>query len=103
MLRLPQFELLRPTTATEAVALLGEHEGSMILAGGTDLLPNMKHELFTPKVVVSLEDIAELRGVRADSDGTLRIGAMTRIADVAANELVQAAAPALAQATSLIA
>ena len=47
MLRLPAFELLEPTTAAEAAALLSEHgEDAMVVAGGTDLLPNMKHRLF---------------------------------------------------------
>ncbi len=104
MLRLPKFELARPSTIAEAVALLTQHgRQAMLVAGGTDLLPNMKHELFTPKVLVALSGVAELKGIRAQPDGSLSIGATTTIADVAASELVRERAPVLAQAAGLIA
>jgi 4-hydroxybenzoyl-CoA reductase subunit beta len=75
----------------------------MVMAGGTDLVPNMKHELFTPEVVVSLSNVAELCGIRRAADGGLSLGATTTIAEVAASELVGQRAPCLAQAASLIA
>ena len=104
MLRLPRFELRQPTSLRDASRLLCElGPRAMILAGGTDLLPNMKHELFTPGVVVSLGRVPELRGIRREQDGTLVIGAMTTIADVAASGLVRDQAPVLAQAAGLIA
>jgi 4-hydroxybenzoyl-CoA reductase subunit beta len=104
MLRLPKFELMEPTTLEEALALLAEHgEDAMLIAGGTDLVPNMKHKLFEPKVVVSLARIDRLVGVCSEDDGELVIGAMTRLDKVASNELVLERAPVLAQATSLIA
>ena len=103
MLRLPKFELCTPHTVAEAVKLLAECPGAMLVAGGTDLVPNMKHELFTPPRVVSLANVRELRGICTRDDGSLVIGAMTSLADVAASDLVRAHAPALAQACSLIA
>jgi 4-hydroxybenzoyl-CoA reductase subunit beta len=103
MLRLPRFELRQPRSLDEAVQALAQSPGAMLLAGGTDLLPNMKHELFTPPVVVSLGRVEELRGVRREADGTLAIGAMTTLVDVAESALVRAHAPALAQAASLVA
>jgi 4-hydroxybenzoyl-CoA reductase subunit beta len=104
VLRLPAFELAEPTTAEAAVALLSEHgEAAMLLAGGTDLVPNLKHELFTPKLVVSLARIAELAGIRVEPDGTLVLGAMTRLDELAHDERVRAHAPALAQAAGLVA
>jgi 4-hydroxybenzoyl-CoA reductase subunit beta len=107
MLRLPKFEIATPSSVSEAVTLLAEAGPSaMIVAGGTDLVPNMKHELFTPDLVVSLAKIAELRGVRrvtsAEGDW-LSIGAMTSLAEVASDAEVRARAPALAQAASLVA
>ncbi len=103
MLRLPRFALERPRTVAEAVALLADPDReALLVAGGTDLLPNMKHGLFEPDVLVSLEDVDELRAVEVDADGWLSIGAMTTLADVAADERVVARAPALAQAVSLI-
>jgi 4-hydroxybenzoyl-CoA reductase subunit beta len=74
----------------------------MIVAGGTDLLPNMKHELFTPEVLVSLDGIEELRGVR-EEDGWISIGAMTSLADVARHPAIARRAPALSQAAGLVA
>ncbi len=103
MLRLPRFELRQPESLEAAVDALTAAPGAMLLAGGTDLLPNMKHELFTPPVLVSLGRVAELRGVRQAADGALVIGAMTTLDDLAAHELVRAQAPALSQAASLVA
>lgn len=104
MLRLPKFELARPGSVSEAVALLAEAgPDARILAGGTDLLPNMKHELVTPGVLVSLAGIPELFGVRRASDGWLTIGAMTSLEVVASNAQVREAAPVLSQATGLVA
>ncbi|MEL6428673.1 MAG: FAD binding domain-containing protein [Planctomycetota bacterium] len=104
MLRLPKFQLEEPTEVGAAVALLAEHgENAMVLAGGTDLVPNMKHRLFEPEVVVSLNRIDALRGIELLSDGTLRIGATATIAQLSQNALVQEHAPALAQAAGLIA
>jgi 4-hydroxybenzoyl-CoA reductase subunit beta len=104
MLRLPKFELATPRTVGEAVTLLSEAgPAAMVIAGGTDLLPNMKHELFTPELLVSLAEIAELKGIRASPDGGLEIGSMTTIEQLAASELVRERAPCLAQAAGLIA
>ena len=104
MLRLPQFGLVSPTSVGEAVELLAEAGSeAMVIAGGTDLVPNMKHELFTPSLLVSLAWIEELRGIETIDGGWLGIGAMTTIEAVAASELVRKRAPCLAQAASLIA
>ncbi|HEX6883275.1 MAG TPA: FAD binding domain-containing protein [Planctomycetota bacterium] len=104
MLRLPAFELREPRSLAEAVALLSEHgESAQLLAGGTDLVPNMKHELFTPKVVIALAGVPELHGVRVEPDGTLVLGALTTLDALAADARVRARAPALAQAASLVA
>ena len=103
MLRLPKFEIESPTTIDEVVSLLSAHTSDvMIIAGGTDVLPNMKHELFTPKKLVSLAGVAELVGIR-EAEGALVIGAMTPLDQVAKSELVAERAPALAQAAGLVA
>lgn len=102
MLRMQDFELATPSTIDEAVELLGR-DGAMAVAGGTDLLPNLKHELFDPKLVVALGGIDELRGIDAAGDGSLSIGATTTLRDVASDATVQCLAPGLAQAASLVA
>lgn len=103
MLRLPRFQVARPKTLAAATALLAEHgDQAQVLAGGTDLVPNMKHELFTPKLVVALADIPDISGVRRADDGTLVIGAMTTLEALETDALVREHAPALAQAAGLI-
>ena len=108
MLRLPSFTLETPTSVARAIELLCEHRpheggdgGAMIIAGGTDLVPNMKHELFTPSVVVALGQVAELHGVRED-EGELVLGAMTPLDEIVADERVRARAPQLAQAAGVV-
>ena len=62
MLRLPWFEYRSPRTVAEAVKILaGEGPGAMLVAGGTDLLPNMKRRHQSPKALVSLRAVDELR------------------------------------------
>jgi 4-hydroxybenzoyl-CoA reductase subunit beta len=74
MLRLPWFELRAPRTVAEAASILaGEGPQAMLVAGGTDLLPNMKRRHQTPKVLVSLKGIPALKGAlngNAFSSGT---------------------------------
>jgi 4-hydroxybenzoyl-CoA reductase subunit beta len=62
MMRLPWFEYRAPKTLVEAARILaGEGPDAMLIAGGTDLLPNMKRRQMAPKVLVSLGAIAELK------------------------------------------
>ncbi len=105
MLRLHPFCYHRPGTVDEAVSLLaGFGDEAMLMAGGTDLMPNMKHRLFTPAHVVSLNRIAAMRGVGLGPSGShLRIGALEKLADVAANPLVRRHFPGLADAAGLVA
>jgi 4-hydroxybenzoyl-CoA reductase subunit beta len=62
MMRLPWFEYRAPTALAEAARILaGEGPNAMLIAGGTDLLPNMKRRQMAPKVLVSLGKIQELK------------------------------------------
>ena len=62
MMRLPWFEYRAPQTLAEAARILaGEGPNAMLIAGGTDLLPNMKRRQMAPKVLISLTGVAELR------------------------------------------
>ncbi|MBK9001345.1 MAG: FAD binding domain-containing protein [Myxococcales bacterium] len=104
MLRLPQFSVESPTTLDAALALLAEHAGRALpIAGGTDLLPNLKHRIAEPELLVSLANVAELRGICLEDDGSLVIGAMTPLDQVASHPEVLARAPALAQAAGIVA
>lgn len=103
MLRLPKFEVAEPASVDEAVQILAAHEGrARPMAGGTDLMPNMKHEITVPEVVVGLWRIPGLKGIRVE-EGALHIGALTTLHEVAEDPLVRAHAPALAEAAGLIA
>ena len=62
MMRLPWFEHRAPKSVQEAARILtGEGPNAMLIAGGTDLLPNMKRRQMAPKVLVSLKKIEEMR------------------------------------------
>jgi len=62
MMRLPWFEYRAPKSVAEAARILaGEGANAMLIAGGTDLLPNMKRRQMAPKVLISLSGIEELR------------------------------------------
>ena len=103
MLRLPAFQYHRPDSVVRAVELMGQYAGeAMYVAGGTDLIPNMKHRLFEPSHLVALKGIAELSGIRID-DGHLRIGAAETLSRVASNAEVVSRFPALADAAAHVA
>lgn len=77
------FDFLRPATLSEALdALTGEE--AMPLSGGQTLLPSLKSRLASPELLVSLSELAELRGIKVPRDGTVRIGAASTHAEVAA-------------------
>lgn len=103
MLRLPSFAYHRPSTVQQAVSLMGEHGvDAMFVAGGTDLIPNMKHRLFEPGHLVALKGIDELKGIRVEDDH-LRIGSAESLHDVASHPLVAEHYPALAEAAAHVA
>jgi 4-hydroxybenzoyl-CoA reductase subunit beta len=113
VLRLPRFRLVEPTTWTEAATLLREHGAGesdiargtpsvpvMLVAGGTDLFPNMKRRQFTPQVLVSL---GRVKGAREISNGSgLRISAGATLTEVATHPTVVAKYTALAQAAGAV-
>lgn len=102
MLRLHSYEYHRPASLDEALRLLGEYAGdAMLIAGGTDLVPNMKHRLFTPGHLVALRGLRELHGISADN-GSIRLGAAESLAGVASHPVVRETLPSLAEACSEI-
>ena len=103
MLRLPPFRYHRPEIVSQAVALMGEHSGqAMYIAGGTDLIPNMKHRLFEPPHLIALKGVAELRGIRQEN-GDWRIGAGETLAAVARSDDLRSRFPALCEAAAHVA
>ncbi|MFQ5653756.1 MAG: FAD binding domain-containing protein, partial [Planctomycetota bacterium] len=99
MLRLPPFELRAPRTLEEACEILSvDPQGSRVVAGGTDLYPNMKRRHQQARVVVSLRRAGGLRGIRGGTGGEISIGAMTPLAEIAADGAIRETHPALARA-----
>jgi len=74
----------------------------MPVAGGTDLIPNMKHRLFEPGHLVALKGLRELKGIR-EENGHVRLGAAETLADIAESDLVRTRFPALADAAGHVA
>lgn len=103
MLRLPPFRYHRPRTVDEAVGLL-DRWGSRALpvSGGTDLIPNMKHRLFTPDHLIALRQIPGMRGFRRDGSA-LVIGGAETLAAVARHPEVRRRFPSLAAAAGQVA
>src|SRR5690242_13468546 len=101
MLTLPEFSVAQPKSFAEAVSLLTQDD-SMPIAGGTDLVPNLKHGLFAPRRLVDLKSIEEGREIELEGD-TLRLGALCTIDTLARHPGLRQVLPALSEACSLIA
>jgi 4-hydroxybenzoyl-CoA reductase subunit beta len=102
MMRLPWFDYRAPRSVAEASKILaGEGPGAMLIAGGTDLLPNMKRRHQTPKVLVSVKGIEALRKISNGSG--LNLGAGLTLTEVTRNESVKEKFTALYQAAAQVA
>lgn len=104
MMRLPRFRFVAPKSVAEAAKILaGEGPRAMPVSGGTDLYPNMKRLHQTPKTVVALSHLAELKGTTGTPKKKgLIIKAGETLTDVCESPLVKRAYPALAHAVASI-
>lgn len=103
MMRLPLFEFRAPRTIEEAARILdGEGTGAMALAGGTDLLPNMKRRQQVPRTLMSLRYIEDLQHIQL-GDVASKFGACVTLADIAADARFRNGLTALSQAASSVA
>jgi 4-hydroxybenzoyl-CoA reductase subunit beta len=103
MMRLPLFKYMAPKTAHEAARILADHAPgeAMVIAGGTDLLPNMKRRQQTPSVLVSL---AHVDGLRHASNGSgMVLGAGLTLSQLATDPRIRQHYGGLYQAASQIA
>ena len=99
---LPEFALVRATTLEEMIGVRARHPDSRLLGGGTDLVVNIRRGILAPPVLIDVNDVAELRAIRADAR-SLEIGAAVKLAEVAAHEEVVRHYPVVAQAAGFIA
>ena len=100
---MPAFDLLQPTSATDAQRLLQDiGEGAWVMAGGLDSFDWLKDRIKKPQVLVDLSGVEELRGVRVSNDG-VEIGAMTTLTEIANHPEIKKNYGVLAEAVSLVA
>lgn len=103
MMRLPLFEFRAPRSIAEAARILdGEGSRAMPLAGGTDLLPNMKRRQQVPQTLMSLRSIESLGELHCEASGA-RLGACLTLAEISVDHRFRNGMTALAQAASLVA
>lgn len=101
---LPAFELLRPRTLDQAVEQLAAHrDEALVVAGGTDVVPNLRAGLFAPRVLLDLKSIDEMRGIRFSPEQGLEIGALTTITALGESAMVRKHYPVLAEAAATVA
>ncbi len=120
MMRLPWFEYRVANSAQEASRILAaEGANAMLVAGGTDLLPNMKRRHQTPRVLVSVRNVAAMRRIEgasgggtnggsaagggANGDGALSIGGALTLTEIVASAAVRAKHRGLWQAAAQVA
>jgi len=103
VLTLPRFEWVEPRDLDELLDHLARHpDDSLVVAGGTDAVPNLKHRLHEPRFVVHIGRVAELRYVRDATEG-LHLGPLVTLASLARDPAVRRDFPVLARAASLVA
>src|SRR5437667_10608835 len=103
MLRLPPFRYLAPNTIEQAAYMLAqEGERAMLVAGGTDLYPNMKRRQFTPPVLIGLRGIAALKHISGSPEQGMRVGAGVTLTTLANHPAFIAHYAALATASGSV-
>ncbi|MGD9031877.1 MAG: FAD binding domain-containing protein [Desulfobacteraceae bacterium] len=101
---LPRFEYLSPETTEEAFALLAQYgPKTKVIAGGTDLIPQMRWGEIRPEVVLGLGRIPDLQEIQFDHKGGLKLGALCKIGTIESSPIIRENYPILAQAASVLA
>jgi 4-hydroxybenzoyl-CoA reductase subunit beta len=102
MLRLPEFNYIRPKSVKEAVRALADlGPDAMAVAGGTDVYPKMKRGQFTPRHLISLRGLRELKGVQQNKEG-IWLGAGETLTAVANHTVIAKHFPALSHAAESV-
>jgi aerobic carbon-monoxide dehydrogenase medium subunit len=95
------FDYHRARSLAEAQQLLAQHPEAKLLAGGHSLIPLMKLRIAAPPAVIDIGRVPELRGIAVEG-ASVRIGALTTHAELAASADLRRAVPALAEAAALV-
>jgi carbon-monoxide dehydrogenase medium subunit len=100
---LPRFEYLTPNNVEDCIGLLSQHgQRAKVIAGGTDLMPQMKWGEIKPEFVISLSQIPDLFDIEFVKSSGLRLGALTTIAEIEHSNIINQYYPILAQAASVL-
>jgi xanthine dehydrogenase YagS FAD-binding subunit len=93
-----EFKIAQPTALDQVSSLLSQKRNNyFLMAGGTDLLDEIKNDIIAPEVVIDLQSIPDLSGIEPD-DTHVSIGALTTITELAEHPFIQERFPALVQA-----
>lgn len=99
---LSELTYVKPATIADVVAARLQHPGSQLVAGGTDLVVNIRRAIVAPRVLIDVSDVAELRTIACTSD-RLELGASVTLAEIAEHPGINASHPVVAQAAASIA
>lgn len=103
MLTLPRFEWCQPRSVEETLSFLSDQPGeALLVAGGTDAVPNLKHRLHEPRRIVHLGRVDALRFAREDEEG-FDVGPLVTLAELSGHPFLQRHHPSLAKAAGLVA
>ncbi len=98
---LPEFELLRPETLAEALALLADHAPDVMpIAGGTNVVVALREGEYQPPVLMDVSGLADLRGVHHENNGHVVVGGGTTITELVENPLIVGEGAPLATAAA---
>lgn len=103
MERPPAFALRRPASLAEALALLAAEPSARIIAGGTDLVPNLRRGIGVPAMLVDVVALPGLAAIETGDDSATTIGANVTLARLAADAGIAARFPALRDAAASVA
>ncbi|MFQ5562710.1 MAG: 4-hydroxybenzoyl-CoA reductase subunit beta [Parvularculaceae bacterium] len=100
---MPEFSVARPNSLIDLMAARQAHPDACLLAGGTDLIANIRRGIVAPEHLIELTNVAELQGVAATDSGGLRIGAGVTLAALIEDARVQSDYPVVADAAREVA
>lgn len=92
-----QFQYMRPGSLEEALTLLAGNPGAAVLAGGTDLVPNMRGGIQAPAAVIDIKEINEFETIAFDGK-KLTVGALTTFSDLIDSDVINRHFPVIAEA-----
>ncbi len=96
---LPKFEYLAPASLAEACGLLAKHQGkAKVLAGGTDLVPQMKKRVKTPEYLIGLKNVPKLDYIEFDKTKGLRVGILATLEAILNSPVIKTNYPVLVEA-----